>query len=420
MESYQLKNGISFLSYRMTNTHSVCLSVFTSIGLECENADNCGIRHVLEHLHFRSLNDYSQDDLYFLMESLGSSLKGKTYRDFIHFSMKVIPGNLNKILNIFSNIISTSDWKESDFEKEKKVVLGQISLREEYVNIYEESNKLIFADTPLSLPIGGISESVKTLSLKQVKDFKRQYFVGSNIFVCLTGNFDSSGEKDTIRMLERIDLPIGTHYFQNIQLPEFNNRRNRVNIIRTDDYYLDVCVSFDYIEDKAFSIEDLKVLNCILGEGVGSKLQRKIREETGITSDIYSEIEISNPFCVLCVKFTVSQDKLTDCLKSVLTTINNIKTQITVSDLHTSLPFYKENLIMLEDDPEEMNFKLGYDLFICKHNNIHTELNYDLSSSERLMALAKQLFVIRNCTATIIGDCQENVKEIIQLIKSYI
>ena len=101
MQKLTLKNGLNLWVKPMINTHSVTVGLYVRTGARYETAYECGITHMLEHMHFRELAGMTQNELYYSMESMGSTLRAATYYDFVKFTMKVHPEDILKCIDIF-------------------------------------------------------------------------------------------------------------------------------------------------------------------------------------------------------------------------------------------------------------------------------------------------------------------------------
>lgn len=201
-----LKNGLRILYYPMKNTHSVTFGLYVKAGLAYNNEKKTGITHFLEHLHFRRLGDISQNELYYRMECLGSTLRAATYKDFLKFSMKIIPENLKQVLDIFVHIIHAMEWTNEEFEKEKQVVINQILEKGDYLTLQQEVNKVIFKDHMLSENIMGSVDSVNSISIEDIKKYKKECFKTSNILFCITGNVKKDDFDIVKDVLQNISL----------------------------------------------------------------------------------------------------------------------------------------------------------------------------------------------------------------------
>ena len=78
MEVITLNNGLKVLVYPMLNTHSVTIGLYIKAGSGYEKGRFVGTTHLLEHLHFRKCGNLSQEELYYKMERIGSTLRAVT------------------------------------------------------------------------------------------------------------------------------------------------------------------------------------------------------------------------------------------------------------------------------------------------------------------------------------------------------
>ena len=92
----------------------------------------------------------TQDELYYKMESMGSTLRAATYYDFVRFSMKARPEYLPGCVDIIRRIIETDEWAEDDVRAELSVIENQLEERD-YGNTFESLQRgCIYGDSALS------------------------------------------------------------------------------------------------------------------------------------------------------------------------------------------------------------------------------------------------------------------------------
>lgn len=419
METNCLGNSIKMLVESMPNTHSITVGLYIRGGTRYENPLNNGICHLLEHIHFRELKNTSQRELYYQTESIGSTLRASTYYDFIHFSMKVRPCYLKNCIDIFEKILSTFSWSEDSFMQEKEVVINQI-LEKDYYNTQNcVTRNAVFGNSSLSFPIMGDENIVDGISLDELIDYKKHLFNGNNIVLCVTGAFENDDLEYIKNKIGTVELPDGKELVLDKD-KKFLKRNYPIVVFDADsDNYLDVRISFN-IDYNSVNINDLKILNCILGEGVGSRLQQSIREELHYTSDICSEIEAYEDFAVIHIDFSVQKSRFSDCFISVLNVVSSMKTDINSKDLDVTLPFYTENNSFLLDDTEQMNFEIGYNSFILKHNK-RTYMKNNAESIQILSRTAEKVFTPENASVVIFGNCKGITKKSVkENIKKYL
>lgn len=414
MNVKSLKNGLKCIFHNMQNTHSVSISLNIKAGVLYGEPVN-GIAHLLEHMHFRHIANTSQQELYYRMESIGSTLCGKTYRDMISFSMKVVPMYVNESINIFRDLIIAKDWTEEDLEKEKQVVINQILEKGDYVSVAKEVENSVFKGHNLTNAIMGTVESVQSIELDQIRSYKEKTFVTENMLLCITGNIDDSTREYIETVLGEINLTAGNSSISVIP-SKFHKRKPDVVFTNfTDDAPIDVALAFD-ITYLSKDVDYITLLNCVLGEGVGSRLQRCIREDKGFSSNIYSGITWFSGFALLYVEFSVNKRNFYPCLKDVVSVINEIKKELTDKDLDVTIPFYTTNLMFNEDDTEEMNFQIAYNNLVFDRDYV-TNRSFDREEiAIQIKSMARKIFSSKNCTVAAVGNLRGTTKKEIRNI----
>lgn len=391
MNQLKLSNGLSILLHNMPNTHSVTLGLYIRVGTG--NEDVPGITHLLEHLHFRRLGTLTQDDLYYKMECMGTTLRASTYRDFLKFTLKITPNHFEDGVEIFKNLIETITWSDEEFEKEKQVVVNQIIEQGDYVSIEKEVQKQIFGKHPFGREIMGSKADVELLTKLDLVAYKKRIFTSENMLFCVTGNLTDLNCEHMMQVMQTVPVYMNSIQEQAAIPKDFHHRKPDVIFHEVqDENPLDVNLSFDITYDK-HTKDLLTILNCILGEGVGSRLQKRIRETKCYTSDIFSYVEWYRKFAVLHIRFSVEKTRLDECVNEIINVLNELKSGIQKKDLDVTLPFYTTNHVFYEDDTEEMNFQLAYNEFILGTGYQRVTLENNESTIRKIQSLASGLFV---------------------------
>lgn len=422
MEYIKLDNGLNLFFHPMLNTHSVTIGLYIKAGSGYESKDEKGITHFLEHLHFRRSGSLSQEALYYKMESIGSDLRGKTYCDFLKYSMKILPNKIEDGLVIFENIMNADEWTDVEVDKERQVVINQMKEKGNYIYIEDEVRKCVFRNSPVSNEIMGTMETIQRLQGSDIKEYKKQIFNKNNMVLCITGCVGNTEWALVQKRLGNLKLSEGAEK-RDLMVPQvFHCRKPDVVFRLTEDSILDVNVSFD-ISGCEQTNEFLTILNCILGEGTGSNIQKKLRENLGYTSDIYSYVEKYKGFAVLHIRFSVEKKLLLHCLNEIVGIIQNLKENITHEELDVCLPFYTSNKVFLEDDTVEMNFQLAYQNFILGSGNEKEVLENNRETIDVLQNLAKLIFKPENASIVIIGNVnkisKKSIRGIMNGLESY-
>ena len=410
MQQIILHNGLLMMLHPMPNTHSVTISLNIRAG-SGYGEPHRGITHFLEHLHFRRMGDMTQRDLYYQMECIGSTLRAVTYRDMLRFSMKVVPVCLDKCLDIFVRLIEAREWTEEDVELERQVVLNQIYEKGSYVSAEQAMRESVFKNHPLSWDIMGTPEDVLQITREALQQYKAEIFDASRMILCVTGNV-------TPAQIQMIQCRFGQCTIayrakdKVMALPAgFHRRKPDVQFVHVNDNNpLDVQLSFD-ITYQSWDWGLLTILNCILGEGVGSRLQRCLREEKCYSSNVSSYVEWYSDFAVLHITFSVGRNQCLAALEDALAVVHGLQSDIQKSDLDVSLPFYTTNQVFLEDDTEEMNAQISVCAVRFRQCYQPLSLTNTTDTIRSLRQLASQIFTASNLTMVIVGNTNRFTKK---------
>lgn len=98
----RLPNGIHLTSFQNNALHRVHVSLCLPAGPLYEPADQNGISHLLEHMVFRRMRDFTQEELYNGTERIGGFLRGVTYQNYMEFTICVCKRHFSEALTYIS------------------------------------------------------------------------------------------------------------------------------------------------------------------------------------------------------------------------------------------------------------------------------------------------------------------------------
>lgn len=399
-------NGIEIISVQEPGLHSVSIGMYFNAGILYESKSTNGISHLVEHLFFRKMADLLQKEIYFGLESLGSTLRGKTYYNFIQFELSVSPKYLRQAFDIIINILSEFDWKINDINLEKKVVIKQIEYKS--ISFSEYVDSLYFKNLNYAMPIMGSSDIISKLTLKKINNWKHQIINPSNLCFVLTGNYNN---KDFQYIFEKLSIipPRQTEVLAfTEQTPNMFCKRNSYSdkVIETDNEISDISIIFD-IDKLIINSYAVDLLCSILGGGNGSKLSLSLREEYVLTDEVFSRIDSYPELSKLTIEFSTNNTDIIQSLDLVFLGIAMLKENITNSDLAGSISFFTENQLWLLDDPQALNFSIGWQRVGLKKEYVGAEdliTNYNLVSTQDLIYAANTLFAPHNLSIAVTNN----------------
>ncbi|WP_243666360.1 pitrilysin family protein [Vulcanisaeta sp. JCM 16159] len=183
IEQYVLNNGLRLLLSRI-EAPTVGIAIGVGIGSIYEDKDMRGISHFAEHIVYRA---YPNIDLE--IEGLGGVSDAYTERTLTMYLFEVIPSELRNLLRLIHKMLSNRRVSEEDFERERKVILSEIKMRNDDPGtlIYDLGPRALFGDSDYGAPIIGTEESISSMTVRDIVDFLESYYTPDNIVISMVG-----------------------------------------------------------------------------------------------------------------------------------------------------------------------------------------------------------------------------------------
>ena len=280
-----LDNGLRILSESIPYMSSVSIGFFVGTGSRSETLPEQGVSHFIEHLMFKGTEKRSARDIAEEVDDVGGQLNAATDRENTCYYIKVLPEHLGLGLDILSDMLLHSKFADSDVEKERQVVLEEISLYEDSPDelIHDLHMNSLWPGHALGRNILGTRETIAAMNRQAIIDYRMRHYVPDNLVIAAAGNLtheqlvelsqlywaDVSGKSQTV-----VDLT-----------PTFVAARL---LQEKDIEQLHVCLGTPGVAHDSPQYYASHVLNTILGGGVSSRLFQSIREDRGLAYSVCS------------------------------------------------------------------------------------------------------------------------------------
>jgi len=192
VEIFQLDNGVQILLIQKTNLPMVGINTIVKVGSAFETFATSGMSHMLEHLLFNGTTTMKQKELYDAADLIGGYNNANTSEYYTNFMMVTPAENIEKGMEIQSDMLFNSTIPVEKFEKEKGIVLEEIAktLANPQSQIERNTNSILYKGHALSLPTLGTYETIKNMSRSEVNNFYKNYYVPNNMIISVIGNFE--------------------------------------------------------------------------------------------------------------------------------------------------------------------------------------------------------------------------------------
>lgn len=407
----KLANGIEVLGAEYNETPTVSLSVELNIGHRHVPVEKAGLAQLTAAMMNETTKNYSNEQFALELEKLGSSISFSAGDNYSSLNVSSLSKNLEKTLQLAVERLVNPAFTESDFARVKAQAIQGIehSKKQPTVTANNAFSKLLFGAThPLGQPSSGTVESVKALTLDEVKAFYAQYFSPSVASIVVVGDVPKA------KLLKQLNV-FAEWPAQNVAQP---NLPNANSLGKTRIYLIDkpgAAQSEIRIGNHALPYDATGeyyragLMNFNLGGAFNSRINLNLREDKGYTYGARSGFSGAEDYGYFSAGAGVRTDA-TD--KSIVEFLKEIRSYREQGMTEAELQFLKNAIGQrdaraYETPSQKLNFlfqMMRYDLkpdFVDQQQKILREI-----SLEELNQLANKLLDVEQMQIVVVGDAK--------------
>ncbi len=212
----ELANGLEVLLKESHGGPMVASIVTVGAGARYEDADSYGASHFLEHMCFNGTATRSREDINEGIKAYGGYINAFTRREYTCYILLIPTEYLREGLEIQADMLFGSLLDETEFAKEKLVVLEEMN-KDYDSGSYRGNlhrNASILAGTPYAHPVLGTVETITNLDRGEVLDYYHERYQPSNCRLFLVGDFERRG------VMDLLDEVFGVHASETASSPD--------------------------------------------------------------------------------------------------------------------------------------------------------------------------------------------------------
>ncbi len=400
-----LPNGLTLLSEEMNHIRSISIGIWMKSGSRDETPDNNGISHFTEHMVFKGTTSRSAQQIARQVDSIGGNMDAFTGKEVICFNIKVLDEHLPTAVDILSDLVLNPVFDRRDIIREKGVILEEIKMDEDNPDylIHEIFTQNFWKDHPLSKPILGTKETVRSFEQERLLDFYHQRFVPNNFIISAAGHLNHDRFVDLIKDRFAGLKPVPNGHFQPppAVTPRIVTRHKK----SLEQVQLCIGVPSHPISHEKRYVS--YVLNTVLGGGMSSRLFQKIREEQGLVYSIYSDLSPYRDTGCLMVNAGTSVESARKVVDSVLAEFRDLKNSpLPQEELRRAKDQLKGNLMLgLESSTARMSNLARQAMYFDKFFTLdEISAQIEAVTAEEVSRMADELFQTERIAITILGN----------------
>ncbi|MEI7640311.1 MAG: pitrilysin family protein [bacterium] len=283
-----LVSGALLLSKKRTSTPVVAIKFIFKGGAIAETDANNGITNLMLDTMFKGTQKMTAKEFAAKIDSLGIVLSKDINKDSFGFSAELTKDNLEDFFEVFSDMVLNPKFDAGEMDKERQDILNRIGKIKDEPAAYADKlfNKELFGQHPYKKSLIGETDSVKNLTVKELKAWHTKFVTPTELIISTVGNADA-GEIAT--MINKCFIGWKGGKKNEIKIPEnkmTKGKKYNRQIINKNQVH----IILGFLGPKVSSKDVLpfRVLDSIMSGGMNSRLFTEIREKRNLCYTVYS------------------------------------------------------------------------------------------------------------------------------------
>ncbi len=416
----KLDNGVSIITHRMPGMQSAALGIWIKTGGRYEDYSNKGISHYLEHMLFKGTRHYSCNQIKECIEGVGGSLNGFTSEEFTCYLVKLPARHLEAALDILSDMVINPSLDESEFTKEKTVILEEIKMYKDQPQSYVQDllDGLLWPGHPLGEPIIGSEESVGRLGRDDVAVYQKKHYAPRNIVVSASGIV--SHDWLTRHVKSRFSHLKDKNLNSFLQVNEQQDKP-QLKVLAKDTEQSHLALGFHGFKRDHPMRYALGLLNIILGGNMSSRLFNEVREKRGLAYEIGSQARRFADTGAFMVHAGMDNQKCGNAVSLILKELYKTRsTLVTLDELRRAKEFYLGQLELMMEDTLDQMLWIGESTAALDKVYTLNEIIKGVRKSTRqdLKIVAGDIFKKEKLNVALIGPLKEQEGPILKILEA--
>ena len=371
---YNLDNGQTVIIKEVKTNPIVTVDTWIRTGSKNEIDKNNGVAHFLEHLFFKGSKNHAPGEFDKLLETRGAITNAATSKDFTHYYITIPSKYFDEALSLHADMLLNPLIPRKELEKERKVVLEEISKDENSPNsvVYDNLVSMLYTHHPYKRKVIGTKNIIETIPRDEILDFYNKWYYPSNMVTVIVGDVN----------IEEILAKINKNFnrepvkAQKINYPKEKQLTSQAKKIA----YLPAQSGYMLIGFRGVNLSDkdsyaLDVLATILGDGRSSVFYQNIKDKKQLAFSISASNAGFRDDGIFYISANFTPDKLNKLESSIFEEIENIqKNGVTKEQVQLAKNIIERDTYYQRESISNIAQEIGYVMTLT--NNISIYDNY--------------------------------------------
>ena len=391
-----LPTGARVVSTELADRPSVTMAIMFKVGSRYESDKEAGISHFLEHMFFKGSARYAgAKEIAEAIEGVGGVLNAATDKELTMYWARVPKTKSKLAIDVLGDMLFQPLLDPAELEKERLVVLEELRMYQDSPQEYVHSlfEQISWPDHPLGRDVGGTEASVRALSRDDLLRYLEEHYLLRNLVVTIAGPVTHD---EAIALVQPYLKVRGNGAPPPSFLPSVGNGL-KPNVLlkskKTEQAHVCVGVHAPSYMDRDRHVID--ILNCVLGEGMSSRLFLEVREKLGLAYDVHSYVNKMFDTGVLGIYAGTEPRQAARAVGAIVGQLRRLcQEPVQSAELTKAKEFYKGRLLLqMESTNSVATWYGGQEALTGRIEGVDENMaEIDAVTADDLMRIANELF----------------------------
>jgi len=403
-------NGMSWLGSKSNETPTTSILLRIPNGHYTEDMSQAGITSLTASMMNEATRNFTSEQMSQALEKLGSSISFSSDHTYTNVVISTLTKNIDQTLKLFNEKLFNPAFKANDFERIKaNQIEGIVNAKKDASSLARNAFRaLMFQGTIAAIPAEGNIESLKGLTLSDVKNYYKNNYKPHNAQLISVSNIEQS---QLVAKLNKLKNWKGQTTLNKLSLLPPSYSKKTVYLINKENAAQSAIRIGQRSIKKDISGEfyELGLMNFALGGNFNSRINMNLREDKGYTYGAGSTFYGDKFSGAMVVSTSVRADATIASLNEILKELKDYrKNGITDDEIAFMRAAINQQDALKYETPDA---KLGFLAQIIEHN-LTPDFVKDRSkvvssiSKTKINELAHQYLNVDDMFVVIVGDAK--------------
>lgn len=402
-----LPNGIRIVTETLPYHYSVSVGIWVDNGSRDETPGENGISHFIEHMIFKGTRNRSALEIAKEMDAIGGLSNAFTSKEQTCFYTRVLENHLDQGVRILLDIFLNSLYDPEELERERLVVLQEISMVEDTPDEFTHVllGETAYQGNPLAQSILGTPETVNAINQDKILGYLQRSYIPEKIVVAAAGKVDHETFVNQVaHELNQISLGGAAPN----RLPPALSSRSKVVYKDLEQVHLAWATRAPSASDPRRYVSTL--LNVIMGGNMSSRLFQEVREKRGLAYSIYSFLSSYQDIGMWGVYTAVAKETLAQTLEVIGQELKKLKKgELSATELEDAKEFVKGGFLLGAESSDNRMTRIAKNEITFGRDLSFEEILSDLArvSIDEVITLAEEILQSDKFSVVSLGPVTE-------------